>query len=118
MKVERPQKEGNPKQQFGRLVRSFRDTHHLRREQLAKAVGKNLKKGFLNAVEHGCAPRRRGILVKLIDVLRLPEPDRATALKLLDEFCPKRWTRFKLHSNFQIRTRKLPPRQVRESLHR
>lgn len=53
LKPERPQKQGNPKQQFGRLVRSFRDTHHLRREQLAKAVGKNLKKGFLNAVEHG-----------------------------------------------------------------
>ncbi|MHB1316269.1 MAG: hypothetical protein ACYCZW_00220 [Minisyncoccota bacterium] len=111
-------KEGNPKQEFGRLVRSFRDKHHLKREQLARSVGKNLKKGFLNAVEHGCSPTRRKILLKLIDVLRMPEIDRAEAINLLDKFCPQRWKRFKLHSNFTIRTRKLPHLKIRESLHR
>lgn len=30
----------------------------------------------------------------------------------------KKWTRFKLHSNFPSRTRKLPHRRIRESLHR
>jgi ribosome-binding protein aMBF1 (putative translation factor) len=69
--------------------------------------------GCVACIEHGEIDFQNSEHLKVLRVLRI-----SINVALLPLTKKPRWKRFKLHSNFSNRTRKLPHRNVRESLHR
>ncbi len=94
----------DPKKMFGLLARYFRDRRHLGRDQVARGIGEDSK--LIRDIEHGRAPRHRKVLTRLIDKLKFPKNERDVALELINMFCPRKWIRMKLHSNFSVLRRR------------
>ncbi len=96
---------------FGLRVKNERSKLKMNRGMFAKYA--NVSVECVAGIEHGEIDLENPEHMKVLKVLGL-----TVKTATLSPTKRLRWTRFKLHSNFSSRTRKLPPRHVRESLHR
>lgn len=88
----------NANRRFGIFIKDHRSRMGINKGDFAMLIGEDIQ--LVNATEHGEPPSRRVVLSKMIDALNLSKEERGEGYRILDEFCPKRRIRLKVHFNF------------------
>lgn len=99
------------KEVLGSKVKDKRSELKMNRGAFAEYADVSI--GCILSMEHGEVDSENPEHMKVLKVLGL-----TVKTASLPPTKRPRWKRFKLHSNFSSRTRKLPHRKIRESLHR
>lgn len=99
-------KEFDPRKVFGKIVKDGRSRLQIDRGDFAKEIG-GIDVVSLNFIEHGCVrkghpPIERRVYYRIVSLLVLTDKEKNEALRSLKLFCPQRWRRVKIHSNYSV----------------